>query len=1531
MKKFLLLLVLFFSSVFSLAAQDFYWENPATLSEHDSRFPKAVTNGIESCVVWQEVDTKKHQIWLSAVFYSDINNPVEQKRFAGPVKYSSEVPDIFAVSMRMDGTVCVALLSEVDEVSIYSTYNKGHSFSKISLRQDTPLVAPRLFVTAKNTFRLFASKSENEAFSIVTAESSAGGKWTDIKPFEPSLNFQNPFLPSMATYNDGDFVVFQAQTLNGSRMSYQLYGTYSTDQGKSWTTPVLLTDQSTVPASDTRGAPNYHNQQASLFNFNNEIYMAWERTFYLSENAQLWIQKITPEGPVKGSCEQLTTGGNASRPVLFNYANILSLVWFDTRNGNERVYLAQKNGALWDEQSLSAAREKNLFGFPLLTNRGKKLSFVWEQTSGKNYKINILKSDATVALANFTPLSYREGRRSTNKDVRIRINYPDDSSGIAGYSYSWSQDLSVVPETEVTKLPADNVLNLKADNDGDWYLKVRVFDYAGNVSNIATTVYKLDLTPPRMPGIEFLNLDDYGFSVSNALKVRIIPDAEDSDVEGYTYSLDYIGALPKNLVDNPHHPIKISPEKAVEEKTLLDTKYESLLNGSRKTPSNILSRNQDVSFDARANGVYILTVAAIDEVGNISERKSELVVLNKFIPKTYVLNVKPTKNELGELSLDVTGGGFTYDGYVEQIYIDRDGEAPYDMILYRQNGQYKIVSDNRITGIGIGNNLDEGMYRIGLLHSDRGLYFTGKVIRVEQNGTIKFEPEIKFIPDWKTYKNPYQYSVYVNYLLLAFVVLLSIGILIFACQGFISTARETVIVRKEVRALITGDVMPTEKKKRSEALKKKGVSLKLKLVGFTSTLVIAIVALVAIPLGYIMTTMQERTLGRGLQQRVEVLLESLSSGARAYMPANNILELSYLPDQAKSMDEAKYATIIGESEDGSKAGLNFIWATNDENISDKIDTETVEFGRSASIDERIESITQECSALNEKAMEAAGSITRDISELNQEGVALALNTDAASIARLEEIALITTELNGRLTTLLSQVASSGISSYPKYDATMLDSKNTDYLFYKPVLFRQGSSQNYVHGVVLVEISTQSLVDEAESSRRTVFIIAGAVAFLAVLIGAVLSFILSSIIVNPLKKLAAWVKVIGQTKDKAKLRGKDFKVTSKDEIGQLGEVINDMTGQLAKAAEDEKLSLDGKAVQNAFLPLLPGKHKTQTVAELKEKNVECFGYYEGASGVSGDYFDYRKLDDRWFAIIKCDASGHGVPAALIMTVVATLFREYFNTWSYQKNGVKLNILVTKINDALESLGLKGKFAAMLVCLMDTQTGDVYMCNAGDNIVHVYDSEEKRQKVITLTETPAAGPLPSFMVDMKGGFKVEKINLKKGDVLFMYTDGIEESTRLCRHTDFTVIVDEGKNADGNPTFEDRKEQMEPERVKDIIESVFAKQKYVLVKKDNPVPGENLEFDFTGCEGSLSDAILALASVEKVFRFYKTPDTTENDIVTVDRRIDAFLKDHFNQYSKYCGNMEETEEENYLQYTNVSEDEQLDDLTLLAVKRV
>jgi hypothetical protein len=126
------------------------------------------------------------------------------------------------------------------------------------------------------------------------------------------------------------------------------------------------------------------------------------------------------------------------------------------------------------------------------------------------------------------------------------------------------------------------------------------------------------------------------------------------------------------------------------------------------------------------------------------------------------------------------------------------------------------------------------------------------------------------------------------------------------------------------------------------------------------------------------------------------------------------------------------------------------------------------------------------------------------------------------------------------------------------------------------------------------------------------------------------------------------------------------------------------------------------------------------------------------------------------------------------------------------------------------------------------------------------------------------------------------------------------------------------------------MENERIQEIIEAVLNKQKYVLKKYHNPVPNEVLEFDFTNCAGSTEEVILALCSVEKVFRFYKPQNAGEKDTVRVDRRIDAFLKEHFNLYEYYCSNKDDEQADNvYLHYSYLREDEQLDDLTLLAAK--
>ena len=1093
------------------------------------------------------------------------------------------------------------------------------------------------------------------------------------------------------------------------------------------------------------------------------------------------------------------------------------------------------------------------------------------------------------------------------------------------------------PPLQLMNLPSERVVEVKAEREGIWFFKVRAADYAGNWSLSSDVQYYLDLTPPQKPVIVSPPIDKFGFVNSNTFNIHWQHAEIDDDIAGYTWNLQYVASVDERITVRNRHPILLDDDAVKAIVSSIAVSHAVALENADALPRRILGVAESVSYANRRNGIYVFSVAAIDSVGNIGEASSVLLILNKYVPATYISAVERSSDIFGNLTLSITGGGFTYDGTINTIFIDADGVAPYDLTIRREDGSFRVLSDNRIADIKLGSELQEGTYRIGLVHSDRGLHMSDAMIRIEKNGTVKIEKQYVYVPSWKPVETQEGHRIHLGTILLWAIFLLAFVVLAFTVAGLVQTAKSAATVRSEIKALIIGDVMPQEKKKNTVQLRQKGVSLKFTLMGLASLLVVMIVILVSVPLGISMVRTQEQTLAHGLFERIDILLDSLTASTRIYMPSQNLLELNYLPDRKSAIDEAEYVTITGYPSNNSNTSLAYVWATNDVDISQKINNVSLSYGESKIIDETIIQITDYCESLNDLAVESAGTIAQDITELNAEGIALALRTDSRSVARREEIAEITTQLSTKLTALLNDISLQGRGSVPEYNNVRLDRGNTSYLFYRPVLYRQGSSQEYVRGIVFVKVSTEKLIASVDEAQRGIVITTIIIALIAVSIGAVSSFIMASVIVSPIRKLAQLVKTIGDTTDKTKLAGKDIEIKHHDEIGQLGESVNEMTRGLVKAAQDEKLLMDGKVVQQTFLPLYTGSDGVkETVARLNEDNVQCFGYYEGASGVSGDYFDYKKLDNRWYVLIKCDASGHGVPAALLMTVVATLFRKYFESWSYEKDGTRINNLIVQINDFIESLGIKGKFAAIIICLFDTQTGDVYMCNAGDNIVHIYDSVAQKEKMLTLVETPAAGPLPSFMVDMRGGFKVERTTLKKGDVLFLYTDGIEEATRKFRDASFAVVkcmqygMQEGA-AHGNHKVGEESEQLESARVAAIIESVFSRKKYVLEKYHNPVPAEVLEFDFSQCNGTIEDAILALVSIEKVFRMYKPLDVSAADVVRVDKKIDAFLQTCFNRYDYYCSAKQpSTEGENYLEYAFLREDEQLDDLTLLAVRR-
>jgi serine phosphatase RsbU (regulator of sigma subunit) len=690
--------------------------------------------------------------------------------------------------------------------------------------------------------------------------------------------------------------------------------------------------------------------------------------------------------------------------------------------------------------------------------------------------------------------------------------------------------------------------------------------------------------------------------------------------------------------------------------------------------------------------------------------------------------------------------------------------------------------------------------------------------------------------------------------------------------------------------------------------------------------------MVSTPLYIRMTGTLRETLFESLRDRSGVLLDGLASSVRTYLPGDNPWDLDLLPQQISAIPEAKYVTITSYSP-VSPIFDDLVWATNDPDIQGKIDTAELQPGISRLTDVLSPRLEQLAAELNMRARLEVGSLATALAALSRQKEVLASLDDPESRSRLQDvqagIQVLEAQISERLTGIGREIRSVEVPN--------AGTLSTSLIFFRPVLFHQDHEDYYFRGFIRLEVSIESILEQIAEGRRSLLTMILLVAGIAQIIGAMGALILSTLIIRPVRKLVSYVELIRDTEDKSKLEGVEIKINSRDELAVLGNTINDMTAGIVKAAQASRDLTIGKEVQKKFIPLETDKDGNKLSSGFKDTpHAQFFGYYEGAKGVSGDYFDYLDLDDRYYAIIKCDVAGKGVPAALIMIQVATMFLNHFKNWTSIEKGQHIDEVVYEINDFIEALGFEGRFAAFTLCLFDTKTGLLRFCNAGDNIVHYYDNSEGKMRMKKFQETPAVGVLPNFLVESKGGYPVQTMTLDHGDILFLYTDGIEEAKRQFRDSSFNeIICSEGgaplNTPHGNHQVGQGNEELGKGRVEDIINAVMNRRTYSLYKHHNGEGEQTLRFDFSSCEGTVEEAIIALVSVEKMFRLYKNPAAGEGNRVLVDRKADEFLKAHFLQYRAYCTKSSLAAENNAcLYYTHVMEDPQYDDLTIIGIKR-
>ncbi|MBN1241575.1 MAG: SpoIIE family protein phosphatase [Spirochaetales bacterium] len=1576
----------------SAAVPDQYWELARVLVQRQASFPTVLESGDEALILWQESRATESggEAWISLERHARGGAVTASlARFAGPFRWNGTEPVLYSAAAS-GTTVVVAGTALENEVTVWRSSDSGTSFdAPSSVRSAWPVVAPRLFARADGGWLLFATAGGSSAeangdvalpgttaeagvpegdardivsqsLRLVMARSDDGVTWTEFTPFvDQTDGLLLSFLPSAASVPGSglDVVAFQS-LVAGDRPTFQIFTKTSADGGLSWSRAVRITDFEEPVPQARRDPASFDNQRAHLAAIGGRLSLVWERR-PLSGQTQAYYAELDGSGEyLGGSAERVTLGqGSVGEPRLVELGGEAAVIWYDDRRGDNRVHLASRSGLDWRDRDISGA-------YPGAIARGAavggRLWATW-QTESESPRVVVLEPDTRALPPNPSGVDFTSGVPSRRESVSVRWSAPADPSGIEGYAWSWSQDPSALPPETVMAIEAGTRSGFEATADGAWYFAIRALDFAGNWSEPARTRFVRDRTPPSVPLIATPDAGGDGFLLSNTFELSWDPPPE-PDTREYVWNLRWIGPLDKvpprrlpasaagiETAGELASPSEAAPPRPPAESVFYAfgpaTDYERSLVEAAGVPTPDLGTRTEarsLSFRNVEDGYYVFAVSAVDAVGNVGDTVWTLLRADKFQPYTVVSDVVATRDAFGKASLRILGRGFLEDGAVRRVVLDLDGREPWDREYLPGTGGVRVDSDRVISGVEAAD-LDEGVYRVGVLHPVRGWAFSAPRVAFDAAGSIKFgDFASTWKPSWKAQPEPKRFVLSIPDLAL-------LSAFIFALAGIVLTSRATLRVvaeggalRREIIALVEGSPMQLAEPRAAarRKLRTQGPGLRVKFTLTISLLVLSVVVLLAAPLAFFVTATERASLASGLEQRARVLLESVAQGARSNLPGRNLIELGQLPQQARALDEARYVTITAYGT-GASASPDTVWASNDPGILDKIDTAELAAGVSV-LEDPVSSIVEAAAKdIDAAAAAEVGALSESIASLQAEARALAARLDAASQARVAELGAAARDLELTLTEKLGAIAEASVGSTPRFDPAAVSGETRTFIFWKPILFRQGNDGRFFRGMVRLELGTEIILADIRRAQQGLFAIIGGVALVALGIGIVGAIILSNIIVNPIRRLVEKIEEIRDTEDKSKLEGFRIGIKSRDELSILAGTVEDMTHGLVKAAAAAKDLTVGKETQKMFIPLERNAQGNKlTTLKQSAPGLEAFGYYEGAKGVSGDYFTFEKLDERHWAFIKCDVAGKGVPAALIMVEVATIFLDFWAGWTPAR-GIKLAELCYRVNDLVEGRGFKGRFAAFVTGVVDARSGVVEVAHAGDKFLHVFDGAAGKMITRELPDAPAAGSFPNFMVEMKTPFTQTRLTLNPHDALMLYTDGLEEAQRAIRGQKFEPLFEkvEVRNADGTTSIQDqpRIEFFSPEdgpfRVADVSAAVMARGRYTLERAENPVPGELLSFDFSGCEGSVEDLVLALASVEKIFRVVPDPATPKGDFILVDAKIDAFLEAHFDQYRLYARDKRanpDADKPEYVAWYGLSEDGQYDDLTVLCIEK-
>ncbi len=154
----------------------------------------------------------------------------------------------------------------------------------------------------------------------------------------------------------------------------------------------------------------------------------------------------------------------------------------------------------------------------------------------------------------------------------------------------------------------------------------------------------------------------------------------------------------------------------------------------------------------------------------------------------------------------------------------------------------------------------------------------------------------------------------------------------------------------------------------------------------------------------------------------------------------------------------------------------------------------------------------------------------------------------------------------------------------------------------------------------------------------------------------------------------------------------------------------------------------------------------------------------AREISGDFYDIVKLDERYMAIVIADVSGKGIAAAMYANMAKILLKEKVR-FDQDPMG-----LLCQLNTSLQNEFQPNSFITVSYILLDSINSTIAYTSAGHEPLILVKKNEKSVRELK----PSGYPLCAVSAEsFKNRIAKESCRLDKGDILFLYTDGLTDA--------------------------------------------------------------------------------------------------------------------------------------------------------------